>query len=131
VRESTRIGPSGAQERLFYPHGVRLRDLGGTFGWAIWMLAITAFLWYSIGALFTPTIRANNVSFVSFINPFVIIPGLVWVASFCLFVMALNELFLARPFFFFVSQTHSVFKMVAVGISGIANCCGVSSGTGS
>jgi hypothetical protein len=108
VRESTRIGPSGIQERLFYPHRLRLRDLGDTFGSAIFLLAVTAFLWFTIGPMLTaPTVGAKSVSFV---NPFFIFAGLVWAVSFGLVLMALNELFLARPMYFFVSDTYFGFQ---------------------
>jgi hypothetical protein len=46
---------------------LRLRDLGDTLGSAIFLFAVTAFLWFSIGTLVTATIGAKNVSFV---NPF-------------------------------------------------------------
>ena len=108
VRESTRIGPSGTQEQLFYPHPVRLLDLGDTFGSAIFLLAMTAFLWwYVVGTLLTPTIGAKDIFFV---NPFFIFVGLIWVVSFGLFVMALNQLLLARPLYFFVSDTYFGFQ---------------------
>jgi hypothetical protein len=110
VRESTRIGPSGVQERLFYPHGLRFRDLGDTFGAAIWIAALTAFSWFAIGTMFTPTISGKNVSSIALLNPFVIFFGLLWAVSLGYFLMAINELLLARPFYFFVSDTHFGFQ---------------------
>jgi hypothetical protein len=107
VRESTRIGPSGIQERLFYPHRLRLLDLGDAFGSAILMFAVTAFVWFSIGGLLTATTGAKNVSFV---NPVFIFVGLVWAVSFGYFLMSLNALLLARPLYFFVSDTYFGFS---------------------
>ena len=66
---------------------------------------MTAFLWwYVVGTLLTPTIGAKDIFFV---NPFFIFVGLIWVVSFGLFVMALNQLLLARPLYFFVSDTKA------------------------
>jgi hypothetical protein len=77
VGESTRTGPSGIQERIFYPRRVRLRDLGDTFGSAIFMLVMTAFLWFS-----------------SLAKPLFIF---VWALSLGYFVMSVNQLLVARP----------------------------------
>jgi hypothetical protein len=107
VRESVRIGPSGIPERLFYPHRMRVRDLGDTFGAAIWLFSVTAFLWFSVGVLLTPAIGPKSVSL---INPFFIFVGLVWAVSFGYLVMALNELLLARPFYFFVGDANFGFQ---------------------
>jgi hypothetical protein len=107
VRESTRIGPSGIQERLFYSRRLELRDLGDAIGSAILLIAVSAFVWFSIVPLFTAPIGAKNVSFA---NPVFIFVALVWTFSFVYFVRALNDLLLARPLYFFVSDTYFGFQ---------------------
>lgn len=86
---------------------MRLRDLGDTIGSAIFLFAVSAFVWFSIGPLFTATIGAKNVSLV---NPVFIFVGLFWAFSFGYFLIALNELLLARPFCFFVSDKYFGFQ---------------------
>jgi hypothetical protein len=43
-------------------------------------------------------------------RPFVIFFGLLWAVSLGYFLMAINELLLARPFYFFVGDTHFGFQ---------------------
>jgi hypothetical protein len=69
---------------------------------------MTAFLWFTLGPLLTaPTIGAKSVPSV---NPIFIFAGLIWAVSFGCVLMALNKLILARPMYFFVSDTYFGFQ---------------------
>lgn len=108
MREPTRIGPSGAQERLFYPRGLRLGELGSTFAWLIALSAWTGFIWFIVGPfLAVPPIGGTRAVL---FNPFFISLAIVWTVSFGFVLMALRELLLLRPLNVFVSDTYFGFQ---------------------